>query len=331
MLRGHDKQRRLLKNAVLANRVAHAYLFSGPRAIGKRLVAMEFAAQLNCTQSQDGPCGECRDCNNIASGAHQNLFVVTPTDKDGKPDPDGLIRIGQAREVLAAVRLRIERGKKVVIIDGAHRLKVEAANALLKTLEEPPPDSVIVLVTEKPSELLQTILSRCQRLNFTPLDNGAVARHLVELGAVDRGAAGVMARLSEGSIGRALSYVDSDLLDERASVIRAFSSLRAGEFDLALKLADSLSKHADLIEMLEFLKIWVRDAAVASYGAGGLVVNSDLAPGMAANADVFSLYDAYRAIDAAITDILPPRYANKLLTLEALFLRLARLGPSKAA
>lgn len=331
-MRGHVKQIKLLQNAVRSGRVAHAYLFSGPNGIGKKLAAIELAATLNCKNNEDRSCGSCPDCNAIAGLSHQNLTIVGPTDADGEPDVAGLIRISQVRDILSTLNFRVERGKKVVIIDCAERFMPQAANAFLKTLEEPPPDSVIILVTARPADLLPTILSRCQRINFAPLDVESVAGYLMEVSGLTLSAASVIARLSAGSIGRALSYVDSSALDDRAAIIRSFSAIKAGDNDTALRLAEDLSKRDDLVEMLEFLKIWQRDIAIAAQGGQGLMVNSDLKMlVLGAKTDIFALYDAYRAIDAAITDIMPPRYSNKLLTLEALFLQLARLSGLRAA
>jgi len=322
---GHAREIGILKSSISSKRVAHALLFAGPEGIGKRLVARAFAKALNCASGNDDACGVCRDCLAFDSGTHPNLLEVWPTDKDGERDPLGLIRIDQVREIQGTLRFKAESGMKVVIVEGADRLMPAAANAFLKTLEEPPPDSVIILVTLKPSDLLPTVLSRCQRISFGPLPEDAVRAFLIENKGISPAEAGAVARLSEGSISRASVYIEEGAHQKRREVIERLSTLGPADSDEALKFAEELSKRDDLDDMLEFLKSWYRDRIVAFEGAPHLIANTDMQRNMKDSGveDFNRLCSSFWAIEEAKKSIAPPRYGNKQLTLEVLLLKLS--------
>lgn len=321
---GHTKEIDILMGSIQSGRVAHSFLFSGPDGVGKRLVAFEFAKALNCAGAGPDACGACADCHLMDSSTHPNLTEVWPVDKDDERDASGLIRIEQIREIQNSLRYRVERGKKVVIVDGADRLVPAAANAFLKTLEEPPADSVIILVSSKATELLPTILSRCQRLNFRPLPDDAVRGYLMEKKGLSQVEAGAVARLSGGSISRASAYIDEGAHQLRKEVIERLGRLKPEDVDEALKFAEELSKSDGLAEMLEFLKSWYRDLLVAFEGMPHLVLNSDMKAFMKEDGlESFSrLSSSFWAIEEARKAIMPPRYGNKQLTMEVLLLKL---------
>lgn len=322
---GHAREIGILRSSISSKRVAHALLFAGPEGIGKRLVAKAFAKALNCASGNDDACGACRDCLNFDSETHPNLLEVWPIDKDGERDALGLIRIDQVREIQAALRFKAESGKKAVIVEGADRLMPAAANAFLKTLEEPPPDSVIILVTSKPSDLLPTVLSRCQRISFGPLPEDAVRAFLIEKKGVSPAEAGAVARLTEGSISRASAYIEEGAHQKRREVIERLSVLRPADGDEALKFAEELSKRDDLDDILEFLKSWYRDRIVALEGAPHLIANTDMQRSMDDSGveDFNRLCSDFWAIEEARKGIAPPRYGNRQLTLEVLLLKLS--------
>lgn len=325
---GHEREIAQLKNAVSSGRLGHAYLFHGLPGIGKRQVALAFAAYLNCPSNNGADaCGVCRDCETAQAGTHQNVFTLWPTIKEkddtlvraDKPE-DGLIRIPQIRDLQNILKHRAGHGKKAVIVEGAERFMPQAANAFLKTLEEPPPDSVIMLIASRPSELLPTMLSRCQRLGFKPLAYDDLKAHLTERLGFAPDAAGAAARFSAGGIGPALAYLKGGAAQESISLALRVSGVTLKDADGALKIADELAKRDDLIEALEFFRIWYRDRAVSGAGRPELAVNAE-----AQNfpAEFHGLFGSYEAITEAIHDITPPRNANKLLTMEAMMLRIA--------
>jgi len=319
---GHAREIEILKGALRSSKVAHAFIFAGPSGIGKKLVARKFAAALNCSSASDDSCGACAECSMMETSMHPNLIEVFPTDKDGEKDPAGLIRIGQIREVQNSLRYRVERGMKTVIVDSAERLVPAAAHAFLKTLEEPPPGSVIMLVTSRPSELLPTVLSRCQRLNFRPLPEEAVKGFLVDVKGLDPNEAGALARLSGGSLSKAAAFIDDGSLQKRREVIEKLNLIGPSDVAEALKFAEELSKTDGLDDLLEFVKSWYRDRIVASEGAFHLIANNDMQRQVKdAGAGEFNrLCSAFWAVEEARKALAPPRYANKQLTLEVMVL-----------
>lgn len=322
---GHARQIDILRNAASSGKVAHAYLFAGPGGIGKNLVARAFAAALNCSSGGSEACGICPDCAMMAASTHPNLMELCPTDKDGERDAQGLIRIDQIREVQMGLRLKSERGVKTVIVDGADRLVPAAANAFLKTLEEPPAGSVIILVSSKASDLLATIISRCQRVNFRPIPDEEVKGFLVERKGLNPNEAGALARLSGGSLSKATAFIDDGSLQKRREVIEKLSAIGPADMAEALKLAEELSKTDELDAVLEFIKGWYRDRIVAIEGAPHLIAGSLMERHMkdAGIGEFNRLCSAFWAIEEARVAIAPPRYANKQLTLEVLMLKLS--------
>lgn len=331
---GHDKELSVLKNAILSSRVAHALVFSGPDGIGKRRVALEFARALNCGGFKGDSCGVCASCRMMDAGTHPNILQVWPTVKESDDrlenayDGAGLIRINQIRDIQEFLRYRIEGGKKAVVVDYAERLMPQAANAFLKTLEEPPAGSVIMLITSRPSDLLPTVLSRCQRMNFRPLPDEAVSAVLAGERGVDKGSADAVARLSCGSISKALRYVDEGVHESRREILRRLAALGSADTDELLRFAEELSRMDDLPEALEIMKGWYRDRLVIREGAGHLAVNGDIsdfiAPGK--DTDAAMLLGSFAAIEKARRDITPPRYLNRQLVMETLLLRLSGRG-----
>lgn len=325
-IKGHKREKDILLKALAGKRAAHAYLFSGPEGTGKLKAAVELVRALNCSSGGIDSCGACPDCVSIVSGAHQNIVMLCPTDKPidkgGVPDPSGLIRVEQVREAQGFLKYKSGRGAKAVIVDSADRMNVVAANAFLKTLEEPPPDSVIVLVTSKAAELLPTVISRCQRINFRPLSIEDVTAILVDrlgLSAIDAAKA---ARLGAGSVGRALRLAGEGAYDELSGLAGRITGLSPGDEADAFSLAEELSRRDDIEDVLEAAKCRMRDVAVTLSGEGRLSAGRAQADAFTGIAQVLG---SFALIENARRDIMPPRYANKQLALDALFLGLIGL------
>ncbi|TAN62218.1 DNA polymerase III subunit delta' [bacterium] len=329
---GHEREIGILKSAVVSGRMSHAYIFYGPGGIGKKLVAHTFANALNCSSPEDGDlCGICTDC---LAGFRANVLEVNPTvevKKDVFEDDEenGLVRVHQVREVQSALRYRVERGKKVVIVNSADKFMPQAGNAFLKTLEEPPPDSIIILITSRPSALLPTILSRCAKLGFRALSNTAVASWLSQTKGLSENDAVLAGKLGDGSLAMSLRYCDEGLAEKRRTAAENLKNLALGNTLTALALAESLCKRDDLEDMLEFFKMLCRDRLAGLLGMGALAVNSNITE--FSNYDAGQKDSAYRALLEAYAliektrfETTPPRFGNKLLALERLFLRLAR-------
>jgi len=216
---GHDDVVERFRRAIVRRRLASSFLFAGPAGVGKRTFALKLAQAMLCqTRPEEAmdPCGECPSCAQVSAGTHPDLDVVAkPEDKSFIP-LDLLIgeREHRRREGLCHnIGLKpYLGGRKIAVIDDADYLNAEGANALLKTLEEPPPRSVLILIGTTPAKQLPTIRSRCQLVRFRPLPIEAVAELLVSKELVtDRTEAGRLAQYSEGSIQRALELADPEL------------------------------------------------------------------------------------------------------------------------
>lgn len=195
-----------LRNAIKNGRVAHAYLFSGPRGTGKTSTARIFAKALNCSKGPTpDPCGSCGNCVKITSGHAVDVIEIDAASNRG---------IDEIRDLREKVKyMPVEGRYKVYIIDEAHMLTSEACNALLKTLEEPPLHAIFVLATTEPQKMPVTILSRCQRLDFRRLSNPELLAQLKKIAAkesikIDDDAASLIARNSDGSMRDAISLFD---------------------------------------------------------------------------------------------------------------------------
>jgi len=266
---GHDRAKTLIKTAILQNRLAHAYLFHGEDRIGKRLLALRVAQALLCeTEPADhepDACGTCRACGQVEARTHPDFMVIEPDRELANPQ----IKIELIRDIEHQMIYRPLIGnRKVCLIDEADRMTIGAANALLKTLEEPPDHSLFLLVSSRPYAMPATIRSRCQALRLaTPAQTQVEAAVILkrELPPAD---ARFLAVLSDGQLGRAL---ESDLDRARKnqkefSVI--FSSKGLHSFSTVLATAEALAKADRGTEVLDWLLRWLRDVLLLAVGAG---------------------------------------------------------------
>jgi DNA polymerase-3 subunit delta' len=210
---GHRRLVDLLARSVRSGALPPSLIFAGPSGVGKRLAALSVAQALNCndpqlTADKTDACGVCPACRRIARGVHPDVLIVEPGDS-------GSIKIDQVREIVDSAAFRPFEGKRrAVIIDEADALVPAAQNALLKTLEEPPPSSVFMLVTSRADTLLATVRSRCPRLQFRPLSPGDIAAVLIKLDHSETEARAVAAT-ADGSVGRALEASAGELVEVR--------------------------------------------------------------------------------------------------------------------
>ena len=184
-----------------------SFIFSGPEGIGKKLVAKLIAGELNCLEQTNRPCGVCSGCLKIENETHPDLHIIQ--------NAQAQIKIDDIRAILRQANLRPYEGKiKVFIIDNAHKLNVEAANSLLKVLEEPPKDVAIILVTHKPQNIIKTVLSRCKQIKFSPLVRSQLETVLIKDHGLDKSSAHFLAYYAEGRLGLALRLKDTSLMQE---------------------------------------------------------------------------------------------------------------------
>lgn len=316
---GHRQSVKILKKAVSSGRVAHAYLFAGPEGVGKETTAMSFARALLCSLSEDGDaCGVCRECRLFSSGAHPDFCLVEPAGSS--------IKIEQVREIQRRVPYcSYQGGRKVFLIRQAELMTAEAANCILKTLEEPPLDTVFILLSARPQILLPTILSRCQAIYFKAMSMPDLIRGLVNLKGMPEEEARLYAALSGGSMGRALSYASGSLMADRDGV-NALSGLlwHGGPLD-AVEMADKVSESKQkAFFTLDTLACWYRDLMLwRETGETGSLFNTDRVDMIKMEA---ARYDTDRVL-AIIEEIAATKRkievnANTRLALETLFLRL---------
>ena len=204
---GHEQIITQLRHAIQSSRVAGAYLFVGPAGVGKETVAIHFAKSINCLELGENPCGTCLSCRKTDAGNHPDLQIVGPS--------GAWIRIDQIRELQKRIVFRPFEGvRKIAILREAERMNLEAANCLLKTLEEPPAESVLILLTTNLDALLPTIRSRCQIIKFNPLPPNELARYLNEQFQLGEREALSVATLAGGVVGKALANLNSRNAEE---------------------------------------------------------------------------------------------------------------------
>ena len=330
---GHDRQIGVLRRNIRTGQLPPAYLFQGDEGIGKMLVATRLAMAVNCTAGEDSaPCGHCRACNNVLSGCHPNARTLT---LEVNPDTGKLrqeIVIEQVRSAQEFLSLRaVGEGRKVLIVDGAHQMKESAANAFLKTLEEPPDNSHVVLVTSKPGRLLTTILSRCRAVSFSPLSPEIVAGIVAERNGLTEDAARFVARMTGGRVGEALSTDAADLSARRQDVLKTLSALFTKGPSALIKEAEEAAKaEGGLEDFVFFASAWFRDIMVILLGAdAGLTYNNDIADELSRWADGFTpdgCEEALRMLSQAGREL--ERTFNRRLLAEDLFFRLREGAPA---
>ena len=305
---GHRHIISLLSRAAIGGTLPPSLIFAGPSGVGKHATAVALAQLVNCTaptESMDA-CGECAACRRIARRVHADVLVIEPGDT-------GSIKIDQIREAIERSAYRpFEGRRRVVIIDEADEIVVEAQNALLKTLEEPPPASTFVLVTSRPESLLITVRSRCQRLRFGRLSPADVARVLIASHGYAEKDAHAAASLSDGSVGRALEEDSAEFVEARDAALQllkraATNSAPAARLAAAVGLPGAGRGTADrnaLAQSLLALSSILRDLGVlASNALPDGLANADLAQQLEALMPAYGgqrVLSAYASVDRAL-------------------------------
>jgi DNA polymerase-3 subunit delta' len=262
-IKGQDKPLSLLKAYLAHSRLEGSFLFSGPEGVGKRMAAITLAKAVNCLEDGLDACSQCPSCKKIEQHQHPDVHIISAG--------EGEIKIELIRQMQQEIFLRPYEGKKkVFIFDNAHRLNPEAANALLKVLEEPPPASLIILLSDKPTLLFRTIISRCKTVKFFPLKRQQLKEILEEDYKLTSQLAHFLAYFSEGRLGYALRLKDSEIFQEKNRLIDTFTMPRQPRLDLAAVDKETLRR------WLNILASWFRDIYLLKAG---------LAPSEAINFD----------------------------------------------
>lgn len=320
-LLGHEAIWAHLTARLRAERLPHALLFVGAAGIGKARLARRLAGHLACTAAATArPCGECDGCRQVLAGTHPDLLVLQAPDAAGSatgrqtarsPRTKKEIGIDQARELKRFAQLHaVAAARKMAIVDDADRLSIAAQNALLKTLEEPPGQALIVLITAAPGALLPTVRSRCQRVSCRPLSDEQMATVLASAG-VDADTAAALTAAADGSPGRALALRQTWSAERRDEIARLLADLTPGRYGSVLAMSKALgSNDAEIAARLDGLLGLCGATALEAAAAGDRVALEAV------------LDRAGVALDAVTT--LRWRNPNRALLTEALALQLAR-------
>ena len=253
-IRGQDNAINILKDYVAQSHLEGGYLFLGPEGVGKKLVATTLAKSLNCLEEGIDPCDKSSSCAKIEKNQHPDVHLIEAQDSE--------IKIEYIRQLQKDISFKPYEGKKkVFIINEAHRLNAESSNALLKILEEPPRDSLIILITEKPALLFKTIVSRCKTIKFAPLKRQGLEVILKSDYGLDNNTAHFLAYFSEGRLGVALRLKDTDIIREKNKVIDKLTLSSKISLDTL-----SLQNKDDVRSYLNMLATWFRDIYLIKVG-----------------------------------------------------------------
>jgi DNA polymerase-3 subunit delta' len=280
-LLGHADVLRGLTDALDADRLHHALLLEGAEGSGRRLVAQRLALYSSCEAPGGRPCGQCGACRRILAGTHPDVILIAP-DADSA---SGQISVDRVRDLVrAAILHRYSAPRRFIVIDPAEALPTSAANALLKTLEEPNPGTHFCLIARHAQGLLPTIVSRCQRVRLAPVPEDALVAWLEARGVPDARAA---ARLSGGSPGRALAWSDGELAARRALRDELLAAL-GGDLERLMRFAETVTEgsraesRGAVQSALAVVEDLLRDAALTASNRADRVLDLDAAPVTAA-------------------------------------------------
>jgi len=297
---GNSRVKKILRKALQKNKVPNSILFCGPRGIGKRDMALVLAKAMNCERKEDDACEVCPSCKAINAGNFPDVIEISPEKE--------VIQIDQMRMLRKIAYLKPMMGKRrVFVVVDADKMKEEAANSLLKILEEPPLFSYIILVAHNPFLIMSTIKSRCQVLNFSPISKEDIGKILVDKGYEEKKAR-IISLLVHGNLKQALSLEWEEVQDKRTKTWQLFLSLlRKGK--VALFLRNYATSQRALVrdeweQILEMLSSFCRDSIlIKEKGDRRLLMNPDYEEEIRKEGSLMSLeglMDCLTKIDYAI-------------------------------
>lgn len=315
---GHDRNVEVLQRTLRNGKTAHSYLFEGVVGCGRRKTALTLIQALFCTTSTNDACGTCPSCRKVDGGNHPDIQLIAPL-----PDKRD-ISIDQLRELQYSLSLRpYEAPRKACIIDPAERMSIAAANSLLKTLEEPPGNALIILLTENAGMLLSTVRSRCQLFRFAPLSPEHVISLLVRSGMPSE-AATLVAPMANGSLQRARELDDETLTQRREAVLSRVNKLSLNQIATVFDAVEELGGNRDTtIELLDLLLSFFRDAVHLGSGNPD-IVNTPVRSSIETIAGRYHLHRNLELLERIYeTRKAVQRNANPKLALDQLFMTMA--------
>jgi len=335
---GQKTAKKFLKQVMAGKKIPHAYLFTGIPGVGKTSTAMAFSMALNCREPVDfDGCGHCPSCRQLMGGNYPDFLSIQPEGQN--------ILIKQIKDLNRSFSFApVSAGYRVSVIHQAETMTDEAANSFLKTLEEPPLGNILILKVTEPLDLLPTIVSRCQKVPFQPLAVQDMTNWLVNNKDLDKEAATLLARISAGSLGRALRMYDGDFFEKRKVWLSKLMELpgfsREEALNMALECAAEdrkkgldmpASGEAGILDMLTVWGNWYRDLLLLKVGApNDLLINIDFSNklgNISESFEVGSLIDCIQAVNQAQLDI--RRMRNAILVMEHTVLNLNRISGSR--
>ena len=334
---GHELAVRILEAALASGRLHHAYLLSGPAHVGKTTLAIQLAQAANCT-ADDPPCGACEPCTRVGAGVHADVSTIE-VDPDATEGARTVISIDAVKDLIASAHLRPYEGRtRVYVVQGADRLSQDAANALLKVLEEPPPDVLMLLLTDNPDGVLPTIRSRCQLLELRPLPLAQVAEVLRDEHGVGEEQAEMLTRLSRGCLGWAIeASEDPAVLAAVHQRLERITDVIEGGLEARFAYADQLARRfvrdraAGREELFLWMR-WLRDVLLVQQGQGARIVNLSWRDTLERQASALTSAQLVRWL-RALTETVGAldRNANARLALEALMLQAPAVGTARVS
>jgi len=316
-IKGQRRATRILQNEVATGSISGAYLFIGPDGVGKNLTALNFAKVLNCKEGRIDSCDRCSSCQKIDRLCHPDLRIIEAK--------EGPIKIEQIRTLKRESAYSLYEGKKKVwIIRDADKFTQEAANSLLKVLEEPPPRVVIILISQTKEKLLPTVLSRCETIPFSPLSSSEIREILKGHVSLGSPKARLIEKLARGRAGEAILLLENeDVLNLREKVLANLEGNLS--LEQILQLAQNwkdLSSH-QLERILDMILSWFRDLLILKQGGDEWVINHDRMDRLKQQSERYSSSGLSKAIETVETTKRHLGYRlSTVLTLEDMWLRL---------
>lgn len=316
-IKGQAQAIRILQKEITTSSISGAYLFTGPAGVGKTLTALTFAKALNCKKEKMDSCDECSSCQKIEHHNHPDVRIIAPE--------NGSIKIEQIRDLKREISYKLYEGrKKVWIIDEADKFGLAAANSILKILEEPPPQTVLILTSQTKEGLLPTILSRCEIIRFFPLSLQEIEKIIAQQLPQDSDKIHILAKLARGSVKEALHLIkEENTLKIREELLNAlWKNMNLEEiFKLAAQWANC--KEKELQRFFDMTLFWFRDILILGQGGEKWLINYDKVEELAREKDKYSVKEIKKIMET----IEKARYylrsnVNQKLVLESLWLNL---------
>jgi DNA polymerase-3 subunit delta' len=282
-IKGQDRAIKILKHTIVNNHLAQTYLFYGPDGVGKKKTAIAFARALNCLTNENDACGVCISCRKIEQSIHPDVTLLQQDKGD--------IKIGAIRDIINGMIYRpLEAKKRVVIVDEADKCNIAASNAFLKTLEEPPVDTIIILISSSPDTLPQTVLSRCHKISFSNIPDHIVAEILMNKNGLTQSEAEYIACLADGSIGKAISLSTTDVKQIREDILEGLTN-KGNDMSKMFDLSERFSKdEVSFYDALYWIHTYFRDVLILkNHGDKNLLINKDMGGHLSKIADRMTL------------------------------------------